>query len=157
MIGVKTTTHTHVRSNSDADIETPRRTDSDLQSTKTSTTVDSACYRSDTSSPSKVMMDIEAQIRDWRISDDSNGRGESPSTVPIPLSSIKVHQKKESKTRFAESNGKEFTEKEAEYLQYVVTEMYKIIVASALGSSGVQYRNTIAWSFHVPPLASRNC
>jgi len=102
------------------------------------------------------MMDIETQIRDRRISDDSNGSSDGTQpTAPIPLSSIKFHQKKESKTRFAESKGKEFTEKETEYLQYVVTEMYKIIVASALGSSGVQYRNTIAWSFHVRRMNSR--
>ena len=108
---------------------------------------------------------INEHIREWSLSGDSTHSDDTHSTDPIPRSgvqntrsttpltydSLRRHQKKESKdSGRLHTPGREFTSAELKWLEYVVNELYVLIVDKALDTkSGVQYRNTFAWRFQV--------
>jgi len=123
---------------------------------------------------SEMIDQINEQIREWSLSGDSANSDDTRSTTPIPRSTareppsttpltynnLRRHQKKESKdSARLHTPGREFTSAELKWLEYVVNELYALIVDKALDTkSGVQYRNTFAWRFqvpHLPPNGSR--
>lgn len=98
-----------------------------------------------------ILADIEEQVRSWKI--ESEGSVETGSTAPSSYVSLLRHQRQNShETPEEQRNGKQFSDSELFYLEYVVEALYNLIVDSALDKSGVQYRNTFAWRFHVTEL-----
>jgi hypothetical protein len=95
-----------------------------------------------------ILNDIEEQVRSWTI--ESEGSAETRSTAPSSYVSLLRHQRQNSHDTVKEQrNGRQFSEVELSYLDYVLDALYHLIVSSALDKSGVQYRNTFAWRFHV--------
>jgi hypothetical protein len=97
----------------------------------------------------KILTDLEEQLRNWSINEDSADSEGTASTLPTPHVSIPRHQKTDSQDTI--KGGKIFTEQEVVYLNYVLDALYILIVGRALDPAGVQYRSTFAWKFQVPP------
>ena len=122
----------------------------------------------------EIIDQLNEHIRDWSFSGESSHSDDTGSTAPetrsttqVPRSTVQDagsttplayetilrHQKKESKdSGRLHTAGREFTSAELKWLDYVVNELYTLIVEKALDTkSGVQYRNTFAWRFQVLP------
>ena len=115
----------------------------------------------------EMIEQINEHIREWSLSGDSTYSDDTRSTWPIPRSTstapethstspsayeyIRRNQKNEPKdTNRLRSPGREFTSAEIAWLDYVVNELYVLIVGKALDpKAGVQYRSTFAWNFQV--------
>jgi hypothetical protein len=120
----------------------------------------------------EIIDQLNEHIRDWSFSGESTHSDDTRSTAPetrsttqVPRSTVQDtrsttplaydtilrHQKKESKdSGRLHTAGREFTPAELQWLDYVVQELYTLIVEKALDTnSGVQYRNTFAWRFKV--------
>lgn len=94
------------------------------------------------------LKDLEDEILSFTI--------ESASTVSESGSQTGPSRPRVSILRFAkvpqtitppESPDKEFTDAEYAYIEFVLDNLYDIILATALDQSGVQYRNTFAWRY----------
>jgi len=99
----------------------------------------------DALSPRAKITEVGERMCNLRINGDLE---DIESTTSIPFASILRHQKK---------NGlvaRQCTIAELTYVENVVRVLYKLIIEKALSESGVQYRNTFAWKFHVPSRCS---
>jgi hypothetical protein len=107
----------------------------------------------------KIISDIDDEILSWQTSGDTRGSQDTQSTYAQPthtspavtFASILRHQRQDS-NETVKSASKQFSELELRYLNYVLETLYHLIVEAALDKSGVQYRNTFAWKFHVRSL-----
>jgi hypothetical protein len=104
------------------------------------------------STQAEILNELEQHFDQFNLSETVSRDSQSTSTSNT-YPSIRRHQRKHSQDTTKESIDKTFTESELGYLEYVVNELYKLIVNNALDESGVQYRNTFAWKFQVfiPP------
>jgi hypothetical protein len=96
----------------------------------------------------RLIDDIDEQLRSWRSSEDTAQSAGSTSTIAIPQISVQKHQKPGSDVG-TNTGGRKLNEHEVAYLDFVLETLYGLIVSSALDKSGIQYRNTFAWRFHV--------
>ena len=104
----------------------------------------------------KILSDIDDQIQNWHLFDDTRISQDTGSTIPLPHASILKHQKKDSNGTIKNHHtGRPFTEPEMLYLSHVLNSLCELIVGTALNKSAIQYRNTFAWKFHVPGPFSR--
>jgi hypothetical protein len=98
-----------------------------------------------------ITSEIQDQIEMWSLSDTLRASQDTTST--IPASQLSKFHPTDSASGESLSNagrwGRRFNDTEVAYLKYVLDHLYNLIVHSALEESGVQYRNTFAWKFHV--------
>lgn len=94
----------------------------------------------------KIRTEVDKQMCNLSIIGDSE---DTESTIPTPSASILRHQKKKG------LEARQFTDAEMTYLENVVRALCNFIIEKALDKSGVQYRNTFAWKFHVPSRCSK--
>jgi hypothetical protein len=78
----------------------------------------------------------------------SQGTG---STDPLPLEAVfSRYQRQDSVDSIRSAPiGRTFSESEILYVNYVIENLYQLIVETALDNAGIQYRNTFAWKFQV--------
>lgn len=100
---------------------------------------------------SEMMSEIQDQIQSWNISGYCRASQDTASTVALSYKPASApHKKTDSEATIRNSeNGKTYTDSEELYLKFVLDELYHLITATALDKSGIQYRNTFAWKFHV--------
>ena len=100
---------------------------------------------------SEMMSEIQDQIQSWNISGYCRASQDTASTVALSYKPASAtHKKADSEATIRNSeNGKTYTDSEELYLKFVLDELYHLITATALDKSGIQYRNTFAWKFHV--------
>jgi hypothetical protein len=144
-------TPTNARGNSDVRVGTPLSIHSSSSVAgdtyaKDDTSITSANESLSQNDRMQMLAVLEEEIRKWKISE---GSIDTESTVASSHTSILRYRKEPEDAVRHESGGKQFSETELAYLDYVVNELYNLIVDSALDKSGVQYRNTFAWRFQV--------
>ena len=98
--------------------------------------------------PDIRLTDLEDEILSLTIESNSTvSESGSQSGPSRPRVSILRFAKTPQSTPPPESSNKEFTVAEYAYIEFVLDNLYDIIIASALDQSGVQYRNTFAWRY----------
>jgi hypothetical protein len=100
---------------------------------------------------------IEEKMQQWNISDNVRGSQDSYSTIPSPADAILRHQKRESEDTIKERVGpKQYVNSEVSYLRHVLDYLTEFLVEQAFSDSGIRYRNTFCWKFHVKPPPDEN-
>lgn len=97
------------------------------------------------------LTELEDELRSWTIESGSTVSEGSQSAPARPRVSIHRFAKIPQNVPVEDVQGREFTEAEYAYIEFVLDNLYDLIIASALDRSGVQYRNTFAWRYLVLP------
>jgi len=96
-----------------------------------------------------ISSEIQDQIDELTLSGSVRDSKDTISTIPLCPIWSSSQKSVVSAENFSSRGSRRFNAAELAYLNFVIDRLYHLILDSALEKSGVQYRNTFAWKFHV--------